>query len=66
MTKQEQKQQLKNEALNKIRRIYNPHYKYPYSFNFSEDGSYAEQRDQDIRQIIEDLEKELRALTNKK
>ena len=59
MTKSEIKQQKKNEALNKIRKIYHPLNQKWYS-NYQEDGSYAEQRDYEISQIIENLEKELK------
>jgi hypothetical protein len=61
MTKSEIKQQKKNEALNSIRKIYHPLNQKWYS-NYPEDGSYAEQRDFEIRQIIENLEKELKSL----
>lgn len=57
MTNDEVRQQKKNEALNKIRKIYNPLYKVHYD-DYS-DESYSEQRDYKIESIIEDLEKEL-------
>ena len=52
MTKSENKQRLKNEAINKIRKIYDPHRKMDYSD--------AEQRDYEIRDIIEELERNLK------
>ena len=61
MTKNEIIQQKKNEALNKIRKIYHPLHKNHYS-NYSEDGSYREQESYWIMEIIETLEKELEAL----
>jgi hypothetical protein len=59
MTTLEIRQQKKNEALNSIMKIYNPKYKFPYS---KYDGSYPEQRETEIRYIIEKLEKELSIL----
>ena len=61
MTKSEIRQQKKNEALNKIRKIYNPDIRFNYS-NFPGDGSYSDQRDFEIRTIIETLEKDLKEL----
>lgn len=57
MTKPEVKQQLKNEALNKIRGIYSPNSTFrcdPY-----DEGSYSEQRGVAVSYIIEGLEREL-------
>ena len=62
MTKEENKQRIKNEALNKIRDIYNPKTKNNYSVHLLEDGNYTEQRDEWVRRIIEDMEKELKKL----
>lgn len=62
MTKDENKQRIKLEALNKIRKIYNPKTKNNYSQFLSEDGNYTEQRDDWVRRIIEDMEKELNKL----
>jgi hypothetical protein len=58
MTKLEIRQQMRNEALNKIRKIYNPKYKFNYD-QYDED-SYSEQREKEIRLIIENLEKDLK------
>lgn len=62
MTKDENKQRIKSEALNKIRKIYNPKGKVRYSEFFIEDGSYAEQRDYKVSRIIFEMEKELNNL----
>lgn len=61
MTKQENKQRIKNEALNSIAKIYNPKNKVSYS-NYEEDGSYSEQRDGMIEEIIKKMNKELALL----
>jgi hypothetical protein len=53
MTTLQLRQQKKNEALNSIRKIYNPKYKFPYD-RYS-DESYSEQKEQEIRYIIEKL-----------
>ena len=58
MTDLEVRQQKKNEALNKIRKIYNPKYKFPYD-KYSE-YSTSEEREGDIKFIIEELEKNLK------
>jgi hypothetical protein len=60
MTTLQLRQQKKNEALNSIRKIYNPKYKFPYD-RYS-DESCSEQKEQEIRYIIEKLEKELSLL----
>jgi len=59
MTKAENRQRLKNEAINKIRKIFDPRTSKGYS-NHPEDGSWAEQREYDISSIIEKLEKDLK------
>lgn len=64
MTNQEIKSQKKATALNSIRKIYHPLTKNNYS-NYPDDGSYAEQRDSMVREIMEKLEKELKELKNK-
>ena len=57
MTKPEVRQLKKNEALNKIREIC----KAPYAFKCDpyDESSGGEQREESIRYIIEELEKEL-------
>lgn len=60
MTKIENRQRIKNEALNKIRKIFNPrvHLRWePY-----DERSFGEQREETIRYIIEAMEKELDSL----
>jgi hypothetical protein len=57
----------KNEALNNIRKIYNPNYKFPYSntgiyYNYGDEPSCAEEREKAISMIIEQLEFDLRKL----
>lgn len=64
MNNQQVRLQKKLTALNKIRKIYHPFSKFSYS-NYKEDGSYAEQRDYAVREIIETLEKELNFLKEK-
>lgn len=59
MTNEENRQRIKNEALNKIRKLYNPKTKISYS-QYQEDGSYCEQRDNMVARIIEDFEEELK------
>lgn len=61
MTIIEVRQQKKNEALNEIRKIFNPKYKFPYDV-YSEE-SYAEQVAYRIKSIIEELEKTLKNLS---
>lgn len=57
----------KNEALNEIRKIFNPKYEFPYSepnpyTDFDDHPSSAEQREERISDIIKQLEKELKKL----
>ena len=64
MTKEEQIQQTKNEALNKIAKIYHPKYEFPYS-SYGEEGSYAEQREYRISSIIEAMNKKIETIKKK-
>jgi len=57
MTKEEVKQQYKNEALNKIRKIFHPLCK--FSYDQWSDRSSSEQIYDEIEYIIEQLEKVL-------
>jgi hypothetical protein len=59
MNKHENRQRKKNEALNKIRKIYHPKYSFPYDKYCSETG--AEQRESAIKCIILELEQDLKA-----
>ena len=61
------RQQKKNEALNEIRKIFNLKYKFPYSqadpySDWDDLPSCAEEREKRISNIIEQLEKDLKAL----
>lgn len=63
------KQQKKNEALNEIRKIFNPEYKFPYNQvdpygdgDWDDLPSCAEEREKRISNIIERLEKDLKEL----
>lgn len=60
MTKKENTQRIKNEALNKIRNLYNPNIKIQYSDYRHEDGSYCEQRDNMIERILEKMKTDLK------
>jgi hypothetical protein len=63
MTKKEIKLQKKATALNAIIKLYNPLYKHKYTY-YEGEGSFGEQRDSDVKQIITQLEKELEQLKN--
>ena len=57
----------KNEALNEIRKIFNPKYKFPYSqadpyADWDDLPSCAEEREKRISYIIEQLERDLKEL----
>jgi len=58
MTKEEQKQYIKATALNKIRKMYHPLAKHNYT-HYSNEGSTSEQMNDDVRYIIEEMEKDL-------
>ena len=60
MTKAENKQRIKNEALNAIAKMYHPKYKFPY--DPYEDRSCAEQREYQINYIIENMYNEISKL----
>jgi hypothetical protein len=62
MTTSENRQRIKNEALNAIRKIYDPKHKNIYSVYTEMDGCYAEQREQSVRDIIEKMERELKSI----
>lgn len=65
MTTIEVRQQKKSEALNKIRKIYYPkNYSKGVGCSSSmyDNESWAEQRDEKVRRIIEELEKDLELL----
>ncbi len=58
MTKEQIIQQAKNRAMNKIRKIYHP--KYKYSYNQYDERSGAEQIEADIKLTIFELEHEIK------
>ena len=58
LSENENRQRIKNEALNKIRKIYATNSNFKYS-NYEEDGSYSEQRDDYVRSVLNEMEKEL-------
>lgn len=55
---------IKNEALNKIRKLYHPETKHNYTY-YPGEGGLMEQISFDIKQIIEDMEEELNRLNKK-
>ena len=62
MTKQENKRRIKAEALNKIRKLYDP--KTIHNFTYYEgEGTTGEQLSDEVRYIIDNMNKEL--LNNK-
>ena len=58
MTHEENKQRIKNEALNKIRKLYHPKTKHNYTY-YEDEGSLMEQISFDVQHIIEQMEKQL-------
>jgi len=65
MTKAENRQRIKNEALKKIVKIYDYRTINHYS-NYEEDGSCGEQRDGWVQGIIQKMEHELEQLKKNK
>lgn len=55
---------VKNTAINAIAKIYDPLYKFPYD-HYEESGSYAEQREQKVSSIIEEMNKKLENINKK-
>jgi hypothetical protein len=64
MTKTENRQRIKNEALKKIVKIYDYRSQNRYS-HYEEDGSCGEQRDSWVQGIIQRMEYELEQLNKK-
>jgi hypothetical protein len=64
MTKQENRQRIKNEALNKIRNLYNPKTEPRYSY-YGGDANPMEEIGYDVKYIIEHMETQLRKLKEK-
>ena len=61
MTHEENRQRIKNEALNKIRKLYHPKTKHGYTY-YEGEGSLMEQISFDVQHIIEQMEKQLSEL----
>jgi len=67
MTRDQILQQIRNEALNNIAKIYNPKYKFDYYdrddigdyYDFGDDVSCSEQREHKISSIIEQMHKDI-------
>jgi hypothetical protein len=57
MTREENRQRIKNEALNQIRRVYGKNFQ---GYDRYDEGSLAEQREFIIRHIIDTLEDDLK------
>lgn len=62
MTVTEQRQQIKGEAFRKIRRLYHPKSTTKYSHYYEEDGSFGEQRDAKVREIMSNMYDKLEKL----
>jgi len=63
MTREENKQRIKSEALNKIRKLYHPKTKHNYTY-YEGEGSLMEQISFDVQRILEEMEKQLSGLKN--
>ncbi len=61
MTNEENIQRIKNEALNKIRKLYNPNTKHNYTY-YDGEGSMMEQISHDVEYIVSQLEKDIAKL----
>ena len=64
MTTEENKLRVKAEALNKIRKLYHPKTKHGYTY-YDGEGSLMEQLSFDVKDIIEQMEKQLSDLKRK-
>ena len=64
MTYEENRQRVKNEALNKIRKLYNPNTTHHYTF-YDGEGSLMEQISFEAEKIIKEMELELSELKEK-
>mgnify|MGYP006995642601 FL=1 len=64
MTKEEQIQHAKATALNKIRKLYHPLTKHNYTY-YEGEGSGMEQMSFEVKQIIDNLEKEIVSIKQK-
>lgn len=61
MTREENRQRIKNEALNEIRKLYHPKTKHNYTY-YEGEGSLMEQISFDVQRILEEMEKQLSKL----
>ena len=64
MSKEENTQRVKNEALNRIRNIFKSHSSFVVS-HWQDDGSPLEQIATEVESIIIQMEKELKAIKSK-
>lgn len=58
----EQRKQIKGEAFRKIRRIYHPKSHVVYSHYVEDDGTYGDQRDSMVQDILRNMYNELEKL----
>jgi hypothetical protein len=58
MTKEENRQRIRNEALNKIKKLYHPKTKHDYTY-YDGEGSLMEQISYDVQSIIREMERQL-------
>jgi hypothetical protein len=58
MTYEENRQRIKNEALNSIAKLYHPLYKSNYTY-YPGEGSFTEQRDGEVKELIENMNMQL-------
>jgi hypothetical protein len=58
MTKEENRQRIRNEALNKIKKLYHPKTKHDYTY-YDGEGSLMEQISFDVQSIIREMERQL-------
>lgn len=63
MTYEENRQRIKNEALNKIAKLHHPLHKNGYTY-YPGEGSFSEQRDDEVNKIIENMNNELERIKN--
>jgi hypothetical protein len=59
MTKSENRQRIKNEALNKIAKMY---YKDNYKGDLYDERNYGEQRDDDVKWVLDDMNRRLKEI----
>jgi len=64
MTSEENKQRIKNETLNKIRKLYHPKTKHNYTY-YDGEGSLMEQISFDVESIIREMERQISEIKSK-